>query len=155
MTWQDWYKAVLALVIWREARGEGAEGMRAVAHVIRNRVLADGIADDWDSVIERKWQFSSMTAPGDSQLVEWPRKPDASFDLAMDIAHKVCEGWDSDLTGGATHYANLSLCDPAWAHTLQQTAKIGNHTFFRAAPAAPVKAGNGKRGTGNAPGGKA
>ena len=131
MNYSDWYKAVLALVIWREARGEGAEGMRAVAHVIKNRVDASHLPDSWDTVIERKWQFSSMTAPGDPMLVQWPIHPDASFAQAMKIAAEVFSGSDPDLTSGATHYCNLNVCHPAWADTLHQVAVIGHHTFFR------------------------
>jgi N-acetylmuramoyl-L-alanine amidase len=132
MNWNDWYTAVLALVIWREARGEGTEGMRAVAHVIRNRVVAGAATPgDWGAVIERKWQFSSLTAPGDSQLVQWPAHPDAGFEQAMAIAARVFAGTDQDPTGGASHYCNLSLCHPAWAQTLTETAKIGRHTFFK------------------------
>ena len=33
MNWLDWDKSLLALVLWREARGEGREGMQAVACV--------------------------------------------------------------------------------------------------------------------------
>jgi hypothetical protein len=88
-------------------------------------------ASAWDAVIERKWQFSSLTAPGDSQLVQWPAYPDRSFEDAMTIATRIFAGADPDPTGGATHYCNLSLCHPAWADTLAVTARIGGHTFFK------------------------
>jgi N-acetylmuramoyl-L-alanine amidase len=132
MNWNAFYKFILALVVWREAGGEGREGMRAVAHVIRNRVLSTKLPDTWDDVIEGKWQFSSMTAPGDGMLVQWPsdKKDGATFGASMEIAESVFNGTDADPTNGATHYANLHLCDPAWAHTLKQLAVIGNHTFF-------------------------
>lgn len=130
MSWDDWAKAALALVLWREARGESHDGKRAVAHVIRNRVMASHLPDQWEDVIEAKWQFSSMTAPGDGMLVQWPKQPDAAFEDCMKIAENVFEGIDSDNTNGATHYANLSVCDPTWAHTLKQVAVIGHHTFF-------------------------
>lgn len=139
MNWADWFKAALALVIWREARGEGEDGMRAVAHVIRNRVEASHLPDSWEDVIEAKWQFSSMTAPGDSQLVAWPKQPDQSFETAMQIAERVYGGLDFDLTNGAHFYANLAIVPPSssfWqiiadkqAHP--QTAVIGHHTFFQ------------------------
>ena len=139
MTWTGWFKAALALVVWREARGEGRDGMRAVAHVIRNRVEAAHLPDQWDNVIEAKWQFSSLTAPGDSQLVIWPRSPDPAFDEAMEIAELIFAGNDFDLTNGAHFYANLDLVPEGssfWAianDTMNhpQTAKIGHHTFFK------------------------
>lgn len=131
MRWGDWFKAILALVLWREAAGEGKDGMVAVAAVISNRVKATHLPDQWEDVIERKWQFSSLTASGDGMLVKWPKQPDESFEVAMAIADMTVEGHLADPTGGATHYANLSVCDPDWAHTMKQTAKIGHHTFFK------------------------
>lgn len=139
MLWEDWFKWVLALVLWREARGEGAEGMRAVAHVIRNRVEATDLPDQWEDVIQKKWQFSSMTAPGDSQLVAWPKQPDPVFEQAMQIAAAVYAGTDIDVTGGAHFYANLAAV-PAnssfWKIAADKvnhpiTAKIGHHTFYK------------------------
>lgn len=143
MVWTDWFKAVLALVVWREAQGEGEDGMRAVAHVIRNRVEATHIEDSWDDVIEQKWQFSSLTAPGDAMLVRWPRHDSptdqATFQTAMEIAERVYNGSDFDLTNGAHFYANLAVISTTssfWAvanDTVNhpQTAKIGHHTFFK------------------------
>jgi len=132
MSWTDWFQAVLALVIWREARGEGNEGMRAVAHVIRNRVMATHLPDTWDDIIEAKWQFSSMTAPGDPMLVQWPKQPDPTFDSAMLIAKSVYTGVDVDNTSGATLYANLAVCSPKWDFSkLIKVSTLGRHTFFR------------------------
>jgi len=139
MNWASFFKALLSIVIWREARGEGRDGMRAVAHVIRNRVDSSMLPDQWEDVIEAKWQFSSLTAPGDSQLVVWPKQPDPAFEEAMQIAGLVYGGGDFDLTNGAHFYANLAIVPPTssfWkiiadkdAHP--QTAVIGHHTFFK------------------------
>jgi len=65
-----WHTALLALMLWREARGESDEAKIAVAHTVVNRVAHPG----WwgrtvDDVIAKKWQYSSMTDPGDPQLV--------------------------------------------------------------------------------------
>lgn len=130
MQMQDWYKAILALVVWREARGESKEGKLAVANVIRNRVEATHLPDQWDDIIERKWQFSSMTAPGDAMLVQWPHDGDQTWSDSMAAAEHVFSG-GCDNTGGATFYCNLDVCHPAWADTYHQTIKIGRHTFFK------------------------
>lgn len=131
MTMQDWYKAALALVVWREASGEPREGKIAVAAVIRNRVAATHLDDTWDDVIERKWAFSSMTAPGDATLVRWPHDGDVSWIDAMNVAQGIFDGSIADNTQGATMYANLAVCSPSWDFSkLKQTVKIGNHTFF-------------------------
>ena len=132
MVMQDWYRAVLALVIWREARGESYAGKVAVASVIRNRVNATRLPDQWDDVIERKWQFSSMTAPGDAMLVQWPHDGDQSWLDSMNVAEGVFDGTIADNTDGSTLYANLSVCHPNWNFAeLTQTAIIGAHTFFK------------------------
>lgn len=137
MAWENYYRIMLALTAWREARGEGREGMRAVLHVIRNRVNKGW--GDWDHVVTKKWQFSSLTAPGDSQLVRWPDSPDEKFALAMQLADAVYDGTDPDITGGAVYYANLKYIDKGGSferlilgkpreHPV--VARIGEHTFF-------------------------
>jgi N-acetylmuramoyl-L-alanine amidase len=129
MTWNDYYKTMLALTMWREARGEGRDGMRAVGHVIRNRV--DAAMGDWDHVITKKWQFSSLTAAGDSQLIVWPDSPDGEFETAMNLAEDIFTNIDPDITVGATHYFNPHVVLPNWASQMKQVATIGNHVFYR------------------------
>lgn len=133
MTWSDYYKTMLALTMWREARGESREGMRAVGHVIRNRMLAGW--GDWDHVITAKWQFSSLTAPRDSQLIVWPDSPDSSFELAMQLANDIYLGNDSDITGKALYYRNAQTATSEWfqkhvANKMCKTATIGHHEFY-------------------------
>jgi spore germination cell wall hydrolase CwlJ-like protein len=132
MNWEDYFKSLLSLVLWREAADQGHIGMRAVAHVIRNRVLATHLPFQWEDVISAKWQFSSITAPGDPMLIKWPKQPDVAFEDAMQIAESVYNGSDEDPTGGATMYANLRVCSPKWDFSkLTQTAVIGAHTFWK------------------------
>lgn len=131
LSFEFWYKALLALVLWREAQGEPHEGRVAIANVIRNRVLSTHHDDQWDNVMEKKWQFSSLTAPGDPTLVRWPDNTDPVFQDCARIAIATIEGTIEDNTGGATLYANLNVCDPAWTHTATKTVVIGHHTFFK------------------------
>lgn len=127
MTWSDWDKTLLALVMWREARGEGREGMRAVGHVVKNRVKFT----EWDRVIAAKWQFSSMAAPGDPELILWPEAPDPVFETAMSLAEVIYSGEDPDNTNGATHYFNPNVVLPSWAATMTKVASIGHHDFYK------------------------
>lgn len=147
MRWEDYYKTMLALTAWREARGEDPtlrESMRAVMHVVRNRVEAKW--GDWDHVITQKWAFSSLTDPKDHQLTTWPDSPDAKFELAMNLAEEVYSGLDPDLTGGATFYGNVKLIDRGgWFERevvakMRVTAQIGRHTFYSPTPALKVMA---------------
>jgi N-acetylmuramoyl-L-alanine amidase len=123
---------LLALCMWREARGEGADGMIAVGCCIRNR------AHDWgqtfNHVIVGQNQFSSMTIKGDPNTVLYPPENDAVFDLARDIV----EGLQPDTTGGAHYYANEQAMTSAWyeTHIVNDpvhpvTATIGKHVFRR------------------------
>lgn len=138
MNWDTWYQIALALCVWREASGEGHDGMRAVAHVVANRVEATHLPDTWDDVIFRKWQFSSMTANGDPSLMRWPisQVRNREFTDAMQVAELVYAGNDPDNTGGATMYYADTIPPPKdwdWAK-LKQTVKIGHHTFFKELP---------------------
>lgn len=125
MVWTDWQKAILALVMWREARGEGKEGMQAVGCVVRNR------AGDMINKIEAKWQFSSLTAPGDPMLIQWPADNDPQFAIAMELAEGINNWSTPDITHGATHYFNPSVVLPSWAATMTKVATIGHHDFYR------------------------
>lgn len=133
--WDNYRKVVLSLVIWREASGEGREGMRAVAHVIWNRHLAG--AADIVTVVAAKNQFSSMTVAGDGQTVRWPSYPDASFELAMALAESVAAQGDVDITGGATFYRNPQTATSKWFDenvangNLVKTVSIGHHDFYK------------------------
>jgi len=124
---------LLALVMWREARGEGLEGMRAVAHVIRNRVFM--WHKGWIEVITAKNQFSSMASKGDGQLVMWPQDGDQDFEVAKRVARAVLTGLDQDLTKGAVYYENPQVATSAWfinnvRKRRPKVAEIGRHVFY-------------------------
>lgn len=127
VTQDDYNKSLLALTLWREARGEGQEGMQAVGNVIRNRT----VNGNWAQVMEAKWQFSSLTAPGDLELVAWPQPADASWQSAMAIAEGVYSGTLPDVTGGATHYFATTIPTPSWANKMTFTVQIGKQRFFK------------------------
>ena len=138
MDWSPYYKALLALVAWREAGGEGRDGQRAVCHVIRNRVRAGW--GDWAEVICQKNQFTSISYKGDPQTVEWPMQPDPAFEEAIRIAELNYSGGDFDLTKGALYYANLKHIDKGgWFEkeilgkpkTHPQTTQVGAHSFYK------------------------
>jgi N-acetylmuramoyl-L-alanine amidase len=136
-----------ALCLWREARGEGREGMRAVAWVIHNRSVR------WNQrilkVVLAVNQFTSMShlkqdeqgnwnfefpSEANEDAVDWQR-----WKEAQEIVQAIESGEDtSDPTDGALYYANLHTATSGWffqhiasdIHEHPQTAKLGNHTFF-------------------------
>ena len=129
MPWEDFQKWCAALCLWREARGEGYEGMRAVCHVIANRSLKR--KRSWAEVVYQPWQFSSMTAIGDPQLTLVPVAPDKAFEDAYAIARLVYYGKDEDATNGADHYFASTIPMPEWAKNMTATAVIGKHNFYK------------------------
>jgi spore germination cell wall hydrolase CwlJ-like protein len=124
-------KSLLLIVCFREARGDGRDAMRAVAHVIANRVKA--WKTDWISAITKPNQFSSMTVLGDSQTVVWPTEQDA-VNLYVLISN-VYDGTDPDNTNGALYYANEANVTSEWYKTYIMSpthpisATIGPQTF--------------------------
>jgi spore germination cell wall hydrolase CwlJ-like protein len=127
---------LLAATAWAEARSEGEIGMRAVAHVIINRIGAR-FGDNVESVILAPWQFSAWNArdPNRPQA----ENPDAyaieSGDLAawvsaQRIAREVLLGQSLDPTGGALFYHARSV-HPRWARFGEGRRIIGAHIFYR------------------------
>jgi hypothetical protein len=128
---------ILALAVWREARGEQSAGQRAVAHVIRNRTL---VATWWNgnrkgsyhAVILQPYQFSSFN-PGDPNADKWPSN-DLSFTSCREAALWVPCGMDPDNTDGATSYYDISITFPAaWGPEADwiNTANYGRLRFWK------------------------
>ena len=140
-------KTLLAASCYAKAQGEGIEGLRAVAHVVVNRVKRK--EKDARDIILAPQQFSwtNPTDPnlwrvleqvgkeGDDQEDEWKE--------ASEIALRVLAGQDrDDPTHGADHYANVLLVKkrrggtlPAWLQQAisrkQKAVTISRHTFFK------------------------
>jgi spore germination cell wall hydrolase CwlJ-like protein len=129
MTWDGFNLSVTALCLWREARGEGTDGMQAVAHVIANRAKSSG--KSWAQTVYAKLQFSSMTYGQDPQLCNVPSSSDPQFAECCAIVDAVAAGTDSDLTNGATNYFDNSIPEPIWAKAMIQVAVIGRFTFYK------------------------
>jgi spore germination cell wall hydrolase CwlJ-like protein len=128
MTPADLY--MTALCLWREARGEGEQGMQAVACVIRNRA-AKRKTSPYAEVI-RPWAFSSITATGDPQLKLWPKESDPTWITAQRLTTAVLTESSPDITGGATLYYDDSIGFPkSWNRAVvRPTVKLGRLNFF-------------------------
>lgn len=132
-----WERCLAALCAWREARGEGDEGMRAVLHVINNRSQISGRS--WEQEIVAKNQFSSMTIRGDSQTIAYPKIDDKRFESALRMAFEIYAHCDlDDPTDGATFYYNPVTATSKWfidnivnSPKYKISAIIKNHQFFK------------------------
>jgi N-acetylmuramoyl-L-alanine amidase len=128
MTHQD--IAIGALTAWRENRGGGAPGMQSVLNVLQNRATHLGTSVYAEAV--RKWQFSSMTAPGDPNLILFPADADPQWAMALVLAGQMSDGVLADITGGATsYYADSMTTPPGWAAAMTPTVEIAGQKFFR------------------------
>lgn len=132
MTRDDFNKSLLLLLVYREARGEGPDGMRAVAHVVRNRVSKGW--GDWIGVMTKPNQFSSLSVLGDGQTIVWPAA--TNVDSLTDMVESVYSGSDEDPTNGALYYANEVTATSGWYKTNiidsgqhPVTLHLGHHTF--------------------------
>jgi len=119
-----------ARTVWGEARGEGPEGMLAVAHVIRNRAEKGGWwGDTLETVCKKKWQFSCWNPndPNRQKLLDLDKKSDGYFQALSAVAMALVS--DDDPTNGSCHYHTKGV-KPAWSEGHDPAANIGNHLFF-------------------------
>jgi len=129
-SFSDYEQVMLALCIWREARGQNPEAQRAVGWVIRNRVTKPGWwGTDWLSVILKPWQFSSFNR-GDPNSILFPSAADNIWTQCLRIASEVYEGKGPDPSGGATSYHDISV-HPSWTAAQAITVKLGAFVFYK------------------------
>jgi len=126
---------LLAATAWAEARSEGELGMRAVAHVIINRI-GDRFGEDLQTVVLSPKQFSSWNL-GDPnrRLAQNPERyatqglDKQTWETAQEVARQVLSGQSIDPTKGALFY-HTRAAQPAWDHFGVGRQVIGAHIFF-------------------------
>jgi spore germination cell wall hydrolase CwlJ-like protein len=131
---------LLALTIWGEGRSGGPDAMRAVAHVIVNRVHSDrAFGDTVKDVVWKRKAFSCWNH-GDPNREAMKRIPSLSpqhlskkrWIEAVDIARRVLSGEDQDPTNGALFYHTEAMGKPYWvSDNMKPIAHIGDHLFYR------------------------
>ncbi|MEM9837903.1 MAG: cell wall hydrolase [Pseudomonadota bacterium] len=118
----------LAMVMYHEARGEGTRAMRAVGHVVLNRMTANRFPDTVCAVVrqggERPPCQFSWWCDGRSDLPKEPR----AWERCEALAKELLAGESEDPTAGATYF--YSGPDPYWAASFRETARIGGHIFM-------------------------
>jgi N-acetylmuramoyl-L-alanine amidase len=123
----------LARTIWGEARGEGYDGMQAVANVVMNRVHAGTFPGGYSitGVCRAPRQFSCWN-PGDPNLQPMlsVSSSNPQFQTAMQIAQEAVAGTLPDITNGATYYHSTSIATPSSWGDKTQVASIGNQVFY-------------------------
>lgn len=118
---------VLALAVWREARGESNRGKRLVAQVIRNRVDDRRWPDTYVGVITQPWQFSAFNR-NDPNATLFPKETDAAWADCVAAADAILTA--AQPISDANHYHTVDV-SPAWKHPDREVAREGSHVFYR------------------------
>jgi spore germination cell wall hydrolase CwlJ-like protein len=116
---------MVALCVWREARGEPYEAQVAIAHVIRNRMKDKRWPKTLSGVVLQPKQFSSFNST-DTNAVKFPKADEAAW---LSCCKAACNGKE-DPTGGANHYHTHAVT-PKWSRSRTPTCVIGNHRFYK------------------------
>jgi len=117
--------------VFQEAEGEPYDGKVAVAEVILRRTKRKFMSDG--TVVGtclRRLQFSGWNNDSPNRIRS------LQVDTSTPVVNDCVRAWmeaerGSDKSCGATHYANLSICNPSWAADMEVSAVIGHHTFFK------------------------
>lgn len=121
----------LALTVWRESRGASHEAQLAVAYSILNRVNRPSWwGHTLDEVVTKKWQYSSLAAPGDPQLIVWPHLSDGSWLAAIKVAEAALEGTEANPVPGADSYYDDSITTPKWVVGARDCGKLDRLHFY-------------------------
>ena len=121
-------EALLAMLGWGEARGEGALGILAVQWVAKNR--ADKRNRALKDVILQPWQFSCFNpGPGQEKLVAAAHLEPESWGMSLGSAGLLLGGHTLDPTAGATHFYSVTIQPPRWTKGWIELTQIGRHIF--------------------------
>nr|WP_316627405.1 cell wall hydrolase [uncultured Brevundimonas sp.] len=121
----------LTQAVYYEARGEGADGMKAVAQVVLNRVRHPAFPKTICGVVfqgaarSSGCQFSftcSGAMRGRVNASAWSR--------ARSVASSALSGSVFARVGNATHFHTTHVA-PGWRSSLVQVSQVGSHLFYR------------------------
>lgn len=121
----------LAQAVYYEAAGEGTDGGRAVAQVVLNRLRHPGYPSTICGVVYEGGdrltgcQFS-FVCDGSMQRVPVPWL----WTRSRQIAEEALKGRVFAQVGHATHY-HADYVSPFWADSLDKSAQVGRHIFYR------------------------
>ncbi|HEV2596010.1 MAG TPA: cell wall hydrolase [Sphingomicrobium sp.] len=121
----------LASAIYYEAGNQDADGERAVAQVVLNRVRHPAFPGTICGVV-----YEGSTKPTGCQFTftcdnSLDRQPDTEgWRRALAVAEAALNGFVYDPVGWATHY-HADYVVPVWAATMAKNAVVGAHLFYR------------------------
>jgi len=121
----------LTSAIYYEAGQESADGERAVAQVVLNRVRHPAFPASVCGVVyegSTRATGCQFTFTCDGSLFRQPSRE--AWSRARAIAAAALNGYVYEPVGNATHY-HANYVVPYWASTLSKNAVVGAHIFYR------------------------
>ena len=121
----------LTQAAYYEARGEGRDGMQAVAQVVLNRARHPAFPNSVCGVVfqgaglRTGCQFS-FTCNGSMRA----RVNPTAWNRARDVASKALSGTVYAAVGNATHFHTTGV-SPSWRNSLVRVSQVGSHLFYR------------------------
>jgi len=115
--------ALLAEVIYFEARAEPKVGQIAVAYVVLNRTKSEEFPQTVQQVVNQAGQFSYKFDRHEDKITDKVAYQEAVISAALVIDQLV-----PDPTYGAIYYKNDKVSKQKWNKKLIR--KIGNHSFY-------------------------
>lgn len=124
---------VLACTIYGEARGEGLQGMEAVAQVIMNRVKAGRVM--WGltprAVCLDPYAFSCwLPSDPNRKKLEDITEATPAFRAATQVAKRALAGDLPNLIDDCTFYYVVGSKEPDWAKGVPPHKTLGHHAFY-------------------------
>ncbi len=121
----------LTQAAYYEARGEGRDGMRAVAQVVLNRVRHSAFPNSVCGVVfqgagRRTGCQFSFTCDGSMR----GRVNQAAWNRAREVASAALSGAVYASVGNATHFHTTAV-SPGWRNSLVRVGQVGDHLFYR------------------------
>lgn len=118
---------MLALCVWREARGESPMGQLLVAQTIKNRVLDKRWPDTYVGVITQPFQFSAFNK-NDPNATLFPHEGSESWAVCVTVADAVLAS-PAQFTD-ANHYHTKAV-SPPWKDESKIVHREGAHIFYK------------------------
>ncbi len=121
----------LTQAVYYEARGEGREGMRAVAQVVLNRARHSAFPKTVCGVVfqgagRRTGCQFSFTCDGSMR----GRVDRGAWNRARAVATEALSGRVYAPVGTATHFHTTAV-SPSWRGSLVRVGQVGDHVFYR------------------------
>lgn len=123
--------ACLTAAVYYEAATEGADGQRAVAQVVLNRVRHPAFPKSVCGVVfegSERATGCQFTFTCDGSLARAPHP--AFWERARKVAEAALAGKVYAPVGWATHY-HTNWVVPYWSASLVKAANVGTHIFYR------------------------